>query len=162
MLAEVCALCVLTMHLQQHTDKQHCDDNNTVFFLHEGNWEELNRLCSHGKSFSEVVKSHEHWELVNEGDSIKQKWGFVTKTIGAQLDIHINTTRVTRPEKKTISVQLAYLKSYKDMGRALIRYGCHGCMCDMFCMLSMWESKSAWMHCNHGRTSNHSITRFSG
>ncbi len=38
-----------------------------------GNYEGPTRLCVNGAEFSSVVAAHEGWDLVNEGDQVKQK-----------------------------------------------------------------------------------------
>ncbi|KAI8467410.1 MAG: SGNH hydrolase-type esterase domain-containing protein [Monoraphidium minutum] len=96
--------------------------------MFEGNFEERNRLCANGEAFASAVSSHDGWELVNEGDDLKQKWGFVSRDPGAELVIELNTTRQAQPERPTINVQLAYLKSYAGMGRAEVACG-NGCGC---------------------------------
>jgi hypothetical protein len=97
--------------------------------MFEGNVEERNRLCRNGEALSAAVAAHAGWELVNEGAGLKQKWGFVSHTPGAELVIELNTTRETRPEEPRMSVQLAYLKSYSGMGAAAVRCA-NGCECD--------------------------------
>eukprot|EP00878_Enallax_costatus_P021491 GHUV01022752.1.p1 GENE.GHUV01022752.1~~GHUV01022752.1.p1 ORF type:complete len:247 (+),score=81.16 GHUV01022752.1:1972-2712(+) len=93
-----------------------------------GNWEEVNRLCRHGKAFEAVVTGNKGWQLMNEGDEYKPKYGYVTHQAGSELEITLNTTRSTTPELKHVNVQIAYLQSYSGMGMALVR--CHsGCKC---------------------------------
>jgi hypothetical protein len=47
-----------------------------------GNWEEVNRLCTHGKAFASVVSQSKGWAMVNEGDEFKPKYGYVTHQVG--------------------------------------------------------------------------------
>jgi hypothetical protein len=49
-----------------------------------GNYEEVNKLCLHGKEFASHVTASEGWRMVNEGNDIKPKWGFVTRKVRGQ------------------------------------------------------------------------------
>eukprot|EP00882_Tetradesmus_deserticola_P013627 GHRQ01014469.1.p1 GENE.GHRQ01014469.1~~GHRQ01014469.1.p1 ORF type:complete len:253 (-),score=35.51 GHRQ01014469.1:196-954(-) len=59
----------------QHLDLQ------TLTACPAGNWEEVNRLCTHGKAFSSVVTQSKGWRMVNEGDEYKPKYGYVTHQV---------------------------------------------------------------------------------
>lgn len=41
----------------------------------------MNRLCTHGKAFEAVVTQSKGWQMVNEGDEIKPKFGYVTTQV---------------------------------------------------------------------------------
>jgi hypothetical protein len=41
----------------------------------------VNKLCVHGKEFASHVTASEGWTMVNEGNDIKPKWGFVTRKV---------------------------------------------------------------------------------
>jgi hypothetical protein len=60
-----------------------------------GNWEEINRLCTHGKAFSSVVTQSKGWQMVNEGDEYKPKYGYVTHQVGniARRDVNLSAQR---------------------------------------------------------------------
>uniref|UniRef100_A0A383V5K6 SGNH hydrolase-type esterase domain-containing protein n=1 Tax=Tetradesmus obliquus TaxID=3088 RepID=A0A383V5K6_TETOB len=96
--------------------------------MYYGNWEEVNRLCTHGKAFEAVVTQSKGWQMVNEGDEFKPKFGYVTTQVGAELVITLNTTRRSAPELQRMNVQLAYLRSYTGLGMALVKCS-GGCEC---------------------------------
>jgi hypothetical protein len=41
----------------------------------------VNRLCTHGKAFESVVTQSKGWQIVNEGDEYKPKYGYVTHQV---------------------------------------------------------------------------------
>jgi hypothetical protein len=96
--------------------------------MYAGNLEGINRLCVNGEALRTAAGDHDGWALVNEGDELKQKWGFVSHAPGAKLVMRVNTTRGAADGGGRVTAQLAYLKSYKGMGAAVVSCA-NGCDC---------------------------------
>ena len=82
----------------------------------------------HGKWFAETVVSHAGWKFVDEGSNGKPKLGYVSWLPGSLLEIRVNSTRNTISQTTgdsgqgdRMNVLIAYLKSYSNMGKAVVR-----------------------------------------
>jgi hypothetical protein len=55
------------------------------------NYEGRNLACLIGPDFPSVVNVSQHWTWKNDGTPEKPKWGFSTSSVGAMLDITVDT-----------------------------------------------------------------------
>lgn len=103
----------------------------------KGNYESLSDKCFVGDGFKNkaVMGKPDKWDWVNESRSLRPKWGYVSTEPGSMLKVQVNSTASSGAADHPVLVQLAYLKSYEHMGKALVRYGqaeqwcclpCHG------------------------------------
>ncbi|KAG1660750.1 hypothetical protein FOA52_010624 [Chlamydomonas sp. UWO 241] len=97
-----------------------------------GNHESANDKCFIGGSFVATVQEpHEGWEWANEAkNSLRPKWGFISTTAGSALKVKVDTraSASASADNSDVMVQIAYLQSYENMGKASIT--CEGgCAC---------------------------------
>jgi hypothetical protein len=67
-----------------------------------------------------VVGQPASWDWVNESRSVRPKWGYVSSTPGASLQLLLNTTASSGAANHSVLVQVAYLSSYEHMGKAAV------------------------------------------
>ncbi len=84
------------------------------------NWEPAGGACLHNTAFRSAVIAARDFEFVNEGTAERPKWGYVGNTTGAELQLRIST-KISKTDTRPPTVYIAHLKSYQDMGRALVR-----------------------------------------
>ena len=78
--------------------------------------------CFIGPGFKDkIVISSGGWAWVNEAKGPRPKWGFVSTVPGSELMLRVNTTAVTGKVGAMVAVQIAYLRSYENMGMAEVR-----------------------------------------
>jgi hypothetical protein len=106
--------------------------------LHANNLADKNLACAHGSALSAHVESAEGFDLIDEGKAPKQKVGYVAWRPGARLVLRVDLKAAEEAAAEEeegakttgsgVAVQLAYLKSYKHMGRASVEC-LGGCSC---------------------------------
>jgi DNA polymerase alpha subunit B len=98
-----------------------------------GNHQSLSSKCFVGEAFrSAAVKGKpKGWAWLNESKTPRPKWGYVSSKPGSLLRVAVNTTASSGAADHPVLVQLAYLRSYEHMGKALVR-------CVLRCAFCVW------------------------
>eukprot|EP00879_Flechtneria_rotunda_P013806 GHRR01014419.1.p1 GENE.GHRR01014419.1~~GHRR01014419.1.p1 ORF type:complete len:272 (+),score=66.88 GHRR01014419.1:1593-2408(+) len=94
------------------------------------NYEALSDRCFIGEAFKNkaVEGNPSNWEWVNESKTVRPKWGYVSAKPGAVLTMVVNSTASSGSKDHEVLVQVAHLKSYEHMGKALLTC-VSGCEC---------------------------------
>lgn len=89
------------------------------------NHESLSDKCFVGDAFraKAVLGTPRDWEWVNESQGLRPKWGYVSTQPGSVLEMLVNSTASSGEVDHLVLIQLAYLRSYEHMGKALVRWG---------------------------------------
>lgn len=88
-----------------------------------GNYASVSDKCFVGDAFrtEAVIGKPQNWDWVNESTARRPKWGYVATQPGSMLKLSVNSTASSGGAKHQVLVQLAYLKSYAHMGKAVVR-----------------------------------------
>jgi len=93
------------------------------------NWESKADKCFIGPHFQVTVVSSVGWTWKDEGkDPKRPKLGYISELPGSVLKISVNTTSPTGNKALPVTIEVAYLRSYVNMGQASVV--CEsGCTC---------------------------------
>ncbi|KAG2429693.1 hypothetical protein HYH02_013951 [Chlamydomonas schloesseri] len=94
----------------------------------EANMESASDHCFIGPALQQTVIHRQSFEWVNEGKNpLLPKWGYVATIPNADIKFKVNT-KSTGTRTQEVTVELGYLRSYENMGRANV--SCEGgCAC---------------------------------
>lgn len=95
------------------------------------NWESVEDRCLIGDGLHAVVAKKEGFEWQNDLPAGKRaKWGYISTQPGSAITFKVNTVlpyaQKSGPDTLA-SVQIAHLRSYQGMGKAMAE--CSGCTC---------------------------------
>ncbi|KAG2447186.1 hypothetical protein HYH02_007929 [Chlamydomonas schloesseri] len=92
------------------------------------NFESRSDKCFIGPALQQTVVGRQGFEWINEGKTAKlPKWGYIAETPGAEIKFKVNTNSTT-VRRQELTVELGYLRSYENMGKAVV--SCEGgCKC---------------------------------
>jgi hypothetical protein len=89
--------------------------------------------CLLSRKLQSVVTAAKGFQWVNEAkpDSVRPRWGYVATKPGSRLELTLNTQAGAGAGSDHVMLDVAHLKSYQGMGRALVRCAalglCQGC-----------------------------------
>ncbi len=112
-------------------------------------------MCVHNKELKQYVVASGGWEFKDEArPGQRQKLGFVATQPGSTLKIKISTVMPGKPKDGSVTILLAFLKSYSQMGIA--RISCvHGCSCTGHDLDANHTAKESTTHLHRVVTTQH-------
>eukprot|EP00798_Chlamydomonas_sp_ICE-L_P025706 gene25706-11364_t len=124
------------------------------------NYESVRGVLVTGDQFKVTVSNNVGWEWKSDSpDPERPKYGFITETPESVLTLKLNTmTPSFTLDKQTLAdmviIEIAYLKSYRKMGRALVK--CEsGCICSITSFDGHHDAKTSLLNLHEMKVSQH-------
>ncbi|KXZ48764.1 hypothetical protein GPECTOR_25g348 [Gonium pectorale] len=108
----------------------------------KGNFESRTDKCFIGPAFQQTVIHTNGFAWVNEGKNPQlPKWGYVSDVPGMDIKFKINTMS-SAGKTNDVIVELGYLRSYENMGKAAV--ACEGgCRCEPWFLDGIQEARNS-------------------